>query len=422
MNYDELLEIKQEKERGICNIPFGTLCRKQIDNKFVHVVELKPQLVDSLVFTEALKRECQENLTIKHPRQLHFEVIADSGGIYSYRLEAGNYQTLEQLLKDNPAIIAHSTWVEQLIEGLMELSDELERNGIYHLCFAPSNIFVRNSDHEVMLLNHGSYYQACRLDQLFQGCEDYLAPEVMQQATADSRSDVYSLGKLLVRLYADSVLPLELKAVVKKATAEKPEDRYASAGEMLETIKRRRQAKRGVFMGAGALFVTFLCVGLFFSLLPDAENVEFVNPAADQKVPVNEYGEELRPEELGLIAGDTLRVVDGDTVRVMEVPADADQRMKQYEAKAEQIFRKQYEKEADRILSKIYNKERMNADEKAFMSQSKAVSEELAAAQSKIAESSHLSSETTQRIAAEIVEKITKRKQADIRPSKGIQK
>ena len=74
MNYDELLEIKQEKERGICNIPFGTLCRKQIDNKFVHVVELKPQLVDSLVFTEALKRECQENLTIKHPRQLHFEV------------------------------------------------------------------------------------------------------------------------------------------------------------------------------------------------------------------------------------------------------------------------------------------------------------------------------------------------------------
>ena len=64
----------------------------------------------------------------------------------------------------------------------------------------------------------------------------------------------------------------------------------------------------------------------------------------------------------------------------------------------------------------------MNADEKAFMSQSKAVSEELAAAQSKIAESSNLSNETTQRIAAEIVEKITKRKQADIRPSKGIQK
>lgn len=422
MNYDELLEIKQEKERGICNIPFGTLCRKQIDNKFVNVVELKPQLVDSLVFTEALKRECQENLTIKHPRQLHFEVITDSGGVYGYRLESGNYQTLEQLLSEHPAIIANSTWSEKLIEGLMELTEELEKKGIFQVCFAPSNILVRNNDHEAMLMNHGSYYQACHIEQLFQGCEEYLAPEVLQQASADSRSDVYSFGKLIARLYADSVLPFELKAVVKKATAENPEARYTSAGEMLETIKRRRQVKRGVFMGVSALFVTFLCVGLFFSLLPEAENVEFVNPAADQKVPINEYGEELKPEELGLIVGDTLKVVNGDTIRGVQLPADAAQRMKQYEAKAEQIFRKQYEKEADRILSKIYDKEHMNADEKAFMLQSKAVSEELAAAQSKIAESSNLSNETTQRIAAEIVDKISKRKKESLRPSKGIQK
>lgn len=422
MNYDELLEIKQEKERGICNIPFGTLCRKQIDNKFVNVVDLKPQLVDNLVFTEALKLECKENLAVKHPRQLHFEVIADSGGVYGYRLESGNYQTLEQLMSDHPAIIANSAWSEQVIEGLMELADELEKKDIYHVCFAPSNIFVRHNDHEVMLLNHGSYYQACHLDQLFQGCEAYLAPELLQHASADSRSDVYSLGKLIVHLFKDSVLPYELKAVVKKATAENPDDRYATAGEMLETIRRRRQVKRGLFMGGGALLVTLLCVGLFFSLLPDTENVEFVNPAADQKVPINEFGEELTPEELGLIAGDTLKVVNGDSVRVVELPADAGQRMKQYEAKAEQIFRKQYEKEADRILSKIYNKEHMNTNEKTFMTQSEAVAEELAAAQSKIAASSNLSNETTQRIAAEIVDKITKRKQADIRPSKGIQK
>ena len=422
MNYDELLVAKQGRESNKSRIPFGVFYRKQVDSKYVNVVDLDTRFVDSILFTEALKRECDENLSVRHPRQLHFEVIADSGGVFGYRIESGHYQSLSQLLHDNPSVIADSNWVEHVIVGLLELADELHKKDIFHVCYSPSNVFVRSSDREVMLMNHGSYYLSCDVSMLYQGCEDYLAPEFVNNDSVDCRCDVYSIGKLIEFLYIHSSLPYEWRAVVKKATANNPADRYTSAGEMLDAIKLRRKIKHTAVLAGCALCVALICVGLFFSLMPDIQNVEFVKPASDQKIPVDEYGEELLPEELGLVAGDTLQVINGDSVTVVEIPADVNQRMKQYEAKAEQIFRKQYEKEADRILSKIYNKEHMNDNEKAFMVQSKAVSEELAAMQTKMAEHSGLSKEASQRIAAEIVDKVTKRKQAAIRPVKGVQK
>jgi hypothetical protein len=84
--------------------------------------------------------------------------------------------------------------------------------------------------------------------------------------------------------------------------------------------------------------------------------------------------------------------------------------MKEYEAKAEQIFRKQFTKEADRILSKVYNNDKMNLSEKDFMARSRSMTEELAKVEQELAKSSNLGNERSQRIASEIIDQLTTKK------------
>ena len=94
-----------------------------------------------------------------------------------------------------------------------------------------------------------------------------------------------------------------------------------------------------------------------------------------------------------------------------------------YQAKAEEIFRKKYEKEADRILSKIYNKDYMSNSEKKFLSESESTIEELMKSQSELGEEAGLTPERSQLIATEIIERITNQKKKELggTNSRGVQ-
>ena len=96
----------------------------------------------------------------------------------------------------------------------------------------------------------------------------------------------------------------------------------------------------------------------------------------------------------------------------------------EYQAKAEQIFRKRYEKEADRILSKIYNKDYMNVSEKKFMADNQETLKELMEVQQRLGEEASLTPERSQLIASQIIERITneKKKQLGSTNARGIQK
>ena len=96
----------------------------------------------------------------------------------------------------------------------MTFTSSMNDQGIYLVCFAPSNILLRKNDQAVRLLCHGSFYNKVDQDVLYDGVEDYVAPEVFNGGTIDSRTDVYSLGKFISYIYESSGLPLELKRVV----------------------------------------------------------------------------------------------------------------------------------------------------------------------------------------------------------------
>ena len=87
-----------------------------------------------------------------------------------------------------------------------------------------------------------------------------------------------------------------------------------------------------------------------------------------------------------------------------------DRVMKQYNAKAEAIFRKQFTKAAEAIISRVYNTESMNGDQKVFTAKTKQMTEDLAKKQEELAGLTDLSSDRTQAIASEIIENITRKK------------
>jgi serine/threonine protein kinase len=153
---------------------------------------------------------------------------------------------------------------ERIAEGLQAV----HMAGFVHRDVKPSNIMLR-LDGTPVLTDFGLVgdvlgtvaSERLTATNVFMGTADYLAPEVVQGAGADARSDLYALGVVLYELLAGYVpfagrtpldalrahvedapppLPLDVpdaaRAVVEQALRKRPAERYASAAEMVHAL------------------------------------------------------------------------------------------------------------------------------------------------------------------------------------------
>ena len=415
MNYEELLETRDARKTNKARLPYGYFYKRLIDGKYSNFVEFHDELADNISFNSCITKQCEALSQIKSKNQLRFTPNEGDDGVYAIAVEAGNYITIDQLLNDSPSVVAKRDFMDSTISDLVDLSKEYHEAGIQYLCYAPSNVFVRKSDNSVRLLLHGSFFLPMKMqEEMFEGVEEYVAPEVMTEGKADERSDVYSLGKFIDYLYTSSGLPFELKGVVQKATAADPAERYASVEDLYSAMRRRHTLRRTGTLGIAALAIALIVLGLFFEMLPNTEPVEFVKPVEE---PVDEslLDEGFDPlTELGPDA-DSATIARAIQDYMMKDSDKVDEKkLREFQAKAEQIFRKQYTSAADVILSKIYNNERMNNNEKNFRATSEEVMRELVEKQRELASNSSLSDETAQRIASEVIEQLTEKKKAEM--------
>ena len=411
MNYEELLAARNEGQKHQVMQPIGGFYREQVDGKWRCVVDIRPELNQNIAFSKALQAECEKNATLVDKHQIHFTAVKnDAGDVERLELELGNYQTFEQLLMDNPAIVAEKGFMDTVMESLVEATSYLHSQQLHHVCYSPKTVFVRKGDSMALLLSHGSFYQAMSdLNEFYGDDVKFVAPEVLNGGTVDDRWDVYSIGKFMLSLYDQSDLPLEYRSALKKAASESPENRFNTPEELLKAIQKRRASFKSLLTLLGVLIAVLVCVGMYFEYFPETQPVEFVNPVPRQ--PTDDLIDDgFDPAELGVTS-------DGDSLVVDEAT------QRDYQAKAEEIFRKKYEKEADRILSKIYNKDYMSNSEKQFMSESESTIQELMKSQSKLGEEAGLTPERSQLIATEIIERITNQKKKELggTNSRGIQ-
>lgn len=423
-----MLESRDKRKTAKVRLPLGYFYKRLIDDKYSNFVEFHDELADNILFSDCVKKDCEASATISDRHQLHFTPNSSdetSDGVYAVAVEPGNYLTLEQLLNDTPSIVARKDFLTTVVGNLSALLTALNAKDIRQLCLAPSNVLVRKNDNSVRLLLHGSFYERLKMNAvIYEGVEQYVAPEVLRGEPSTDRSDVYALARLMEFLYASSGLPIELKQPLRKALADDPAARYASVAEFAKVMDQRKAAFRTALMGGGAILVALIITALFFGITPNTDQVEFIDPVEE---PISDelLDEGFNPAtELGA-AADSATIADAIKDYQMKDSDKIDERkIREFEAKGEQIFRKQYTKEAERILSRIYNDDRMGGGQKNFEAASDKAMQELVEKQVELGEHSSLSKEKSQRIASEIIEQVTERKKAEMgqKPKYGIQK
>ena len=242
-------------------------------------------------FVERFRREAQSAAGLSHPNIVSIFDRGYAEGTYYIAMEYLDGRTLKELLVRNgptPIPIAID-YARQILSALAFA----HRNGIVHRDIKPHNIIV-GSDGRLKVTDFGiarsGTSQMTEAGSIV-GTAQYLSPEQARGAAVDPRSDLYSLGIVLYEMLTGKVpftgetpveiamkhlsqvpeppsalrkdVPHDLDAVVMRALAKDPEQRYGSAEEMDADLARvargvavsreTENAMTQVLAGAGAM-------------------------------------------------------------------------------------------------------------------------------------------------------------------------
>lgn len=168
----------------------------------------------------------------------------------------------------------HGPWSWSQIAGptlaLLETLSHVHAAGVVHRDLKPENVLVRPDGQPIMLdfsvsLLHIPGSKRLTTEGQIVGTPLYLAPEQILEKPADARSDLYAIGVMLhealtgrvphdaldmftiVRtrlggparpvLQIEPTLPMAVASVIDRLLAQRPEDRYASAVEVIAALR-----------------------------------------------------------------------------------------------------------------------------------------------------------------------------------------
>ena len=168
-------------------------------------------------------------------------------------------------------------------------------------------------------------------------------------------------------------------------------------------------------MAIAAIAIAAAIVGLFLYLLPSPDAIEYVKPV-EEIVP-----DEMVEEDMDALVGIGADADSATIAAIVELQKHkkdslgmSEGKLREYNSKAEAIFRKQFTKAADEIISKVYTPSNLTGDVNAFAAKSKRMTEELAKKQTELTKAAAINGSHAQRIASEIIEQITEKKKEAI--------
>jgi serine/threonine-protein kinase len=273
----------------------------------VAVKVLKPELATAEGAGRFL-REARTLANLKHPNVISVHEVGEWGGLYYFVMDLVSGQSLASRLEKGPMI------EERVREIGLELLDALTMvhdAQVVHRDIKPGNILLVHG-HPV-LADFGIARVAGSTDDPLTregqtpGTPEYMAPEVLTGGKATPRSDLYALGAVLYECAtgrrwnraepgAWKGVPGRLVPVLKKALADRPEDRWTDANSFREALRGRPgiRLRPWILPSAAAAAVA---IGL--SLLPEAPSNVPVGPA---KVLVAPFEDLSGSSSLGHIA------------------------------------------------------------------------------------------------------------------------
>ena len=252
--------------------------RRAVDQRLgraVAVKQLRADFATDPTFQARFRREAQSAAGLNHPTIV---AVYDTGeetdpltgvSIPYIVMELVEGSTLRDVLKDGRKILPERAL--ELTQGVLDALSYSHKAGIVHRDIKPANVML-TSGGAVKVMDFGIARAVADTSATMTqtaaviGTAQYLSPEQARGETVDARSDLYSAGCLLYELLVgrppfvgdspvsvayqhvreaptppsqlDPELSPEIDAVVLKALAKDPDDRYQSARDMKADISR----------------------------------------------------------------------------------------------------------------------------------------------------------------------------------------
>ena len=236
----------------------GATCdtfRVKLYGKLHFLKRLKAEYAGDIRYQEALRKEFETGYRLEHPNLVRY-LSLDHDGIL---MEYVDGETLSQRLATNPDYFKSRKNTDKFVSQLLDALGYLHSHQVLHLDLKPDNILFTRINDDVKLIDLGCCYTDSFPDT--QGyTSEFAAPEQLSiiHCPLSIQTDIYAFGKVLDLLPSSYIY----NKVIARCTAECPEDRYQSVGEILRDIDSKRSLSR--YVAAFIVFVAVLAACLVF--------------------------------------------------------------------------------------------------------------------------------------------------------------
>lgn len=232
---------------------FNRLVKARRQGRWFMLKGLKPEYKDQAIYLELLKKEYALMAQLDHPNivKAYAKEENDVLGPCIVMEYIGGVR-LDTFLSGNPTKAARRKVVDQLVDALAYIHSKQ----ILHRDLKPGNILVTHNGGNVKIIDFGlSDADDYAILKQSAGTKDYMAPEQTSGKTVDCRSDIYSFGLILRKIF-----PHRYRTVAAKCTRKDPDKRYGSMEMVRKALDLNDRLNRTIpFLG--------LCLALGLALL-----------------------------------------------------------------------------------------------------------------------------------------------------------
>ena len=248
--------------------------KTKIDNKWLLLKRLKPEYKELPQYIDAIEKEFSIGFNLDHSHIVKYlNKGKDAEGIYLIA-EFVDGLTLRELLQKNPNGISDKQLTNRIFAQLLDALEYMHKQQIYHLDLKPENIIITHKGDNVKIIDFGLSGTDSYIS-IASGTKKYCAPEQLDNPdNTDARSDIYSLGLILLELLTGKTDALGLKRIsiryrkiISKCIAFEQERRFSSIEQVNNLFVKKRLPLNWLLLAIVSLLVfgvgAFIVVTLF---------------------------------------------------------------------------------------------------------------------------------------------------------------